>query len=137
MALSPKLAGKKEAVVILLLVSLMAPCLIKIRLGKAGHQTLVFPGEYPTITAAIGNATEADVDSVAVKQPEWVSPSPSPSPSPTPTPIDTEPVPTTLLVAVAIIACVFGFGLIVNLLTGKRKSSNHTSSREASRVRRA
>ena len=31
------------------------------------------------------------------------------------------PFPTTLVVAVAIVACVFGFGLIVNLLTAKKK----------------
>jgi nitrous oxidase accessory protein len=60
-----------------------------------------------------------DIDSVTVELPEWASPSTSPSPSPTPT--DNKPLPTTLLVAVAIIACVFGFGLIVNLLTAKKK----------------
>jgi hypothetical protein len=31
------------------------------------------------------------------------------------------PLPTTLIVAAAILACVFGFGLIVNLLTGKKE----------------
>jgi nitrous oxidase accessory protein NosD len=61
-----------------------------------------------------------DVSSVTVELPEWASP----SPTPIPTPIDAKPLPTTLLVAVAIVACVFGFGLIVNIVTGKRKSSN-------------
>jgi nitrous oxidase accessory protein len=69
-----------------------------------------------------------DVSSITVELPEWASPSPSPSPSPTatPTPTDTEPLPTTLLVAVAIIACVFGFGLIVNLVTSKRNRSRQS-----------
>ncbi len=67
-----------------------------------------------------------DISSVTVEPPEWAS-----SPTPTPTPIDTQSLPTTLLVAVAIIACVFGFGLIINIVTGKRKSSNRQSSQEA------
>ncbi len=36
------------------------------------------------------------------------------------------PLPTTLIVAVAIIACVFGFGLIVNLVTGKKEKHRKT-----------
>jgi hypothetical protein len=63
--------------------------------------------------------TSIDISSVTVELPEWASPSPSLSPTLTPT--DNKPLPITLLVAVAIIACVFGFGLIVNLLTGKKK----------------
>ena len=62
-----------------------------------------------------------DISIVTIELPEWASPSPSPSPTPTSTPVDMKPLPTTLLVAIAIIACVFGFGLIVNLLTGKKK----------------
>jgi hypothetical protein len=38
--------------------------------------------------------------------------------------------PTTLVVAVAIVTCVFGFGLIVNIVTGKRKNNNQVSSHE-------
>jgi hypothetical protein len=34
------------------------------------------------------------------------------------------PFPTTLVVAVAIIACVFGFGLIVNLVKGQKKQKS-------------
>jgi nitrous oxidase accessory protein len=34
------------------------------------------------------------------------------------------PFPTTLVAAVAITACVFGFGLIVNIIAGKRKSND-------------
>jgi hypothetical protein len=66
-----------------------------------------------------------DISSVTVELPEWATPSPTPSPSPSPTATppstDMKPLPTTLLVAVAIIACVFGFGLIVNLVTSKKK----------------
>jgi nitrous oxidase accessory protein NosD len=57
-----------------------------------------------------------DVSSVTVELPEWAS-----SPTPSPTLTDMKPLPTALLVAVAIIACVSGFGLIVNLLTSKKK----------------
>jgi nitrous oxidase accessory protein len=74
-----------------------------------------------------------DIDSVTVELPEWASPSTSPSPSPTPT--DNKPLPTTLLVAVAIIACVFGFGLIINLLTAKRKKTAARAAKESSRAR--
>jgi hypothetical protein len=34
------------------------------------------------------------------------------------------PFPTALVVAVAIVACVFGFGLIVNLVAGKKKEKS-------------
>jgi hypothetical protein len=67
-----------------------------------------------------------DTSSATVELPEWASPSPSPSPTATPTPTDMEQLPTTLLVAVAIIACVFGFGLIVNLVTSKRNRSRQS-----------
>jgi hypothetical protein len=143
MALSPKLAVKKKAALVLLIISLIAPCIIKFQPSKADPKTITVPDDYPTITSAIGNATAGDtsyimeanrqdgylimapfdVDSVTVELPEWASPSPSPSPTPTATstPIDMKPLPTTLLVAVAILACVFGFGLIVNLVAGKKK----------------
>jgi len=60
MALSPKLAVKKKIALVLLLISLMAPCLLKIQLGKADPTTIIVPDDYPTIKAAIGNATDGD-----------------------------------------------------------------------------
>ena len=60
MALSPKLAVKKKAVLVLLLVSLMASCILKIQPSKAAQKTITVPDDYPTITAAIGNATDGD-----------------------------------------------------------------------------
>jgi hypothetical protein len=66
-------------------------------------------------------AAPFDISSATVELPEWASPSSNPSPTPTSTPIDTKPLPITLLAAVAIVACVFGFGLIINIVTGKRK----------------
>jgi hypothetical protein len=147
MALSPKLAVNRKAALMLLLISLMAPmapCLLKIQPSKADSEVITVPDDYPTLTAAIGNAaagdtpcvinennrdnylltTRVDVSSVTVDLLELASPSPSPSPTPTSTPIDTKPLPTTLLVAVAIVACVFGFGLIINIVAGERKSSS-------------
>ena len=73
-----------------------------------------------------------DIDSVTLELPEWASPLTSPSPSP---PTDNNPLSTTLLVAVAIIACVFGFGLIINLLTAKRKKLPARAAKEPSRDR--
>jgi hypothetical protein len=60
-ALSPKLAVKKKAVLMLLLISLMASCILKVQPSKANPETLVVPDDYATIAAAIGNATEGDI----------------------------------------------------------------------------
>jgi len=101
MAGSPKMVATQKTAFILLLVSLMASCMLKTQSAKAAFDivTVELPEESPS-----------------------PSPSPSPTPSPTATPItDMKPLPTTLLAAVAILACVFGFGLIVNLVTGKKK----------------
>jgi hypothetical protein len=114
MARSPKLTATKKTALTLLLVSLMAPDILKIQLIKAAPKTNTF-----------------DINSAVTQLPEWTSPSTSPSPSPsaspsptaTPPPTDMKPLPTTLFVAVAILACVFGFGLIVNLLTGKKRKN--------------
>jgi|GEM_PF-648629 len=61
MALSPKLSVKKKAALVLLIISLMAPCILKIQPGKAAPKTITVPDDYPTITAAIGNATDGDI----------------------------------------------------------------------------
>jgi nitrous oxidase accessory protein len=60
MALSPKLAVKKKAALMLLLISLMAPCILKIQPSKADPKTIIVPDDYATIAAAIGNATDGD-----------------------------------------------------------------------------
>ncbi|MBN1244592.1 hypothetical protein JXA31_03265 [Candidatus Bathyarchaeota archaeon] len=60
MALSPKLAVKKKAALVLLLVSLMAPCILKIQPSKADPLTIIVPDDYATIAAAIGNAIDGD-----------------------------------------------------------------------------
>jgi nitrous oxidase accessory protein NosD len=60
-----------------------------------------------------------DIETVTVELPKWAAPLTSTSASPTPT--GNNPLSTTLLVALAIIACVFGFGLILNLVAGKKK----------------
>ena len=113
MAISPTRATNKNAALALLLISLIVPCILKIQPCKAAPKTITVPDDYPTITAAIDTATEDATPSP--------SPPPSPSPTPTSTPIDMKPLPTALLAAVAILACVFGFGLIVNLLAGKKR----------------
>jgi hypothetical protein len=146
MVRSPKLTATKKTVLALHLVSIKASCILKIHPVKAGSKVITVLDDYPTITALIGNATDGDtdisniiltahnslmtpfnIDSVTVEPSESVSPSPSPSPSPsasptaTPLPTDMKPLPTALFAAVAIIACVFGFGLIVNLVAGKKE----------------
>jgi hypothetical protein len=100
---SPKMTATKKIAFILLLASLIVPCILKAQPAKATF-----------------NINTVELPREASPSP---SPSPSPTPSPTATPIPTDmkPLPTTLLVAVAILACVFGFGLIVNLATGKKK----------------
>lgn len=60
MALSPKLAVNKKAALVLLIISLMVPCILKIQLGKAAPKTITVPDDYPTITAAIRNANDGD-----------------------------------------------------------------------------
>jgi nitrous oxidase accessory protein len=55
-----ELAVAKKAVLVLLLLSLMASCVLQIHPGKAVPQTLFVPDDYPTLTAAVGNATEGD-----------------------------------------------------------------------------
>jgi hypothetical protein len=124
MALSPKLVVNRKAALMLLLISLTVPCMLKIQPSKADSKriTVNMPcvinennkDNYPLTTLV-------DVSNATAELPEQASPSPSPSPTPTSTPIDTKPLPTTLLAAVAIVACVFGFGLIINIVTGKRK----------------
>jgi hypothetical protein len=118
MVLSPKLAVNRKAALLLLLISLMALCLLKIQPSKADSKVITF--NMPCVINE--NRDVYPLTALAdVELPEQASPSPSPSPTPTPTPIDTKPLPTTLLAAVAIVACVFGFGLIINIVTGKRK----------------
>ena len=149
MVLSPKLTATKKTALLLLLVSLAAPFILTIQLGKAEPKTITVPYEHRTITVPNGNATEDDIgisntilagrnpfmihfsiDSISVEPPESTSPSPTPPPSPTPTtsPTDLKPLPTTLLVAVAILAIVFGFGLIVNLVAGKQEEKSRKPS---------
>ena len=144
MGLSPKLTATKKTALLLLLVSLTVPCILKIQLGKAEPKNIPVPYENRTITVATGNATEDDtdisntilpgrnhlmihfsIDSVTVGPSESASPSPTPTPSPTTTtpPADLKTLPITLLVAVAILAIVFGFGLIVNLVAGKKRKT--------------
>ena len=60
MALASKLAVNKKAFLALLLISLMASCVLQIQSCKADPQTISVPEDYPTISAAIGNATEGD-----------------------------------------------------------------------------
>jgi len=60
MGLSPKLAMKKKVALKLLIISLMAPCILKIQPSKADPKTIIVPDDYATIAAAIGNATEGD-----------------------------------------------------------------------------
>jgi hypothetical protein len=135
-----QLTAAKKTVFMLFLFSLTALFLLKVHPVKA-----MVPEYHPKLTAAVGNETDRDTDisqriitsqppkssfkieRAAVEPSESASPSPSPtqspSPSPTatPTPNDMKPLPTALYVAVGIVACVFGFGLIVNLLAGKKK----------------
>ena len=118
MVLSPKLAVNRKAALLLLLISLMAPCLLKIQPSKADSKVITV--NMPCVINE-NNHVYPLTTLVDVELPEQASPSPSPSPTPTSTPIDTKPLPTTLLVAVAIVACVFGFGLIINIIAGKRK----------------
>jgi len=59
-ALSPKLAVNKKAALTLLLISLIVPCILKIQPSKAAPKTITVPDDCPTITEAIGNATEGD-----------------------------------------------------------------------------
>jgi parallel beta-helix repeat protein len=61
MALASKLSVNKKAVLALLLISLMASCVLQIQSCKADPQTLSVPSDYPTISAAVGNATEGDI----------------------------------------------------------------------------
>jgi len=119
MVLSPKLAVNRKAALLLLLISLMAPCLLKIQPSKADSKVITV--NMPCFINENNQDIYPLTALVDVELPEQASPSPSPSPTPTPTPIDTKPLPTTLLAAVAIVACVFGFGLIINIVTGKRK----------------
>ena len=60
MGLSPKLTLKKKDALMLLIISLMASCMLKIQPSKADPQTIIVPDDYATIAAAIGNATEGD-----------------------------------------------------------------------------
>ena len=140
MVLSSKLAVNRKAALMLLLISLMAPCLLKIQPSKANSEMVTVPDNYPTITGAIGKVTAGDtpcvinentrdnyplttrinISNATMDLPELASPSPSPSPTPTPAPINTKPLPTALLVAVAIVACVFGFGVFINIIAGKK-----------------
>lgn len=139
-----QLTAAKKTVFMLLLFSLTALFLLKIHPIKTNTTIIRVPEYHPKITAA-GNETDRDTDSsqkiltsqhpkssfniekAAVEPSESASPSPSPtqspspSPSTTPTSTDMKPLPTALYVAVGIVACVFGFGLIVNLLAGKKK----------------
>ena len=50
----------KSAAATLILFFLTASCLISPLPVKAGSRTLVVPDDYPTIAAAIGNATQGD-----------------------------------------------------------------------------
>ena len=120
MVLSPKLAVNRKAALLLLLISLMAPCLLKIQPSKADSKVITV--NMPCVINENNRDIYPLTTLVDVELPEQASPSPSPSPTPTPTPVDnTKPLPTTLLAAVAIVACVFGFGLIINIVTSKRK----------------
>lgn len=133
-----QLNAAKKTVFILLLVSLTTLFLLKIHPVNANTTKIAAPHYYPKITATIENAMDSEtrlspttsffsIDRASVEPSEPASPSPSPtaspSPSPTATPIPTDmkPLPTALFVAVGIVACVFGFGLIVNLVAGKKK----------------
>ena len=60
MGLSPKLTLKKKAGLMLLMISLMASCMLKIQPSKADPQTIIVPDDYATIAVAIVNATEGD-----------------------------------------------------------------------------
>jgi hypothetical protein len=72
MALSPKLTVNKKTALMLLIISLMALCILKIQPGKADPKTITVPDDYPTITEAIGNATEGDT--IFVKKGNYVGP---------------------------------------------------------------
>jgi parallel beta-helix repeat protein len=50
----------KRAVLVLVLFFLTASCLTKLPDVKAEHRTIIVPDNYPTISAAIGNATNGD-----------------------------------------------------------------------------
>ncbi len=50
----------KRIVLVLLLVSLMASGIITLQNIKADSRTIIVPDDYPTIAAAIGNATDGD-----------------------------------------------------------------------------
>jgi len=50
----------RRVVFVLVLISITASGIITIQPIKVGSKTIVVPDDYPTITAAIGNATDGD-----------------------------------------------------------------------------
>ncbi len=60
MALLRNLSVSKKLALILVLFSLIAANIIVIHPIKAGSTTIIVPDDYPTIMAAIGNATDSD-----------------------------------------------------------------------------
>jgi nitrous oxidase accessory protein NosD len=51
----------KAIALTLVLISLTALCIITVQSIKAKPRTIIIPDDYPTITAAIGNATDGDI----------------------------------------------------------------------------
>ena len=60
MALSPKPQVIKKAASFLIIVTLMITCISIIQPARADFRTITVPDDYPTISSAIGNATDGD-----------------------------------------------------------------------------